>query len=161
MTATSLPAAIPRSRQAARRPRGAHVPLPVALALLPALFVLALLAPIPALPNAARIQVADSVADRLPGWSIVRTSSSWEGGWTVVAACGPSRLGFQWVPGHGLRPGDAWLHPQDEYARNRLSATSDDARFLVWLSDVPRLHALSCQQELARSGAARPRMPLD
>jgi hypothetical protein len=69
----------------------------------------------------------------------------------VVAACGPQQLGFQIVPGHGLAPGDAWLHPEDEYARNRLATISDDYRTLVWLRDPVRVRSLSCRQELARS----------
>jgi hypothetical protein len=140
------------SGRAHRRSRSSRVPLPVALALLPALFAFALLAPIPALPNAARTQVVASVADRLPGWRIVGTRSSWEGAWMVVATCGSSRLGFQWVPGHGLSPGDAWLHPEDEHAQRRLSSTSDDTRFLVWFREARRPRVLSCTEELARFG---------
>jgi hypothetical protein len=123
-------------------------------------FGVALLAPMPAMPNTARAEVLASVENRLPGWSIVRTRSSWEGAWTVVAACGSMQLGFQWVPGHGLAPGDAWLHPADQYARKRLAAISDDARFLVWFREPARPRALSCQQELARTGSRRA-VPLD
>jgi hypothetical protein len=112
------------------------------------------------LPNAARAEVLASVEHRLPGWSIVRTRSSWEGAWTVVAACGGLQLGFQWVPGHGLSPGDAWLHPEDQYARTRLAVISDDRRFLVWFREPLRPRALSCSQELARTGSRRA-VPLD
>jgi hypothetical protein len=132
----------------------------VAIAMLLAVFGVALLAPMPTLPNAARAEVLASVENRLPGWSIVRTRSSWEGAWTVVAACGTLQLGFQWVPGHGLSPGDAWLHPEDQYARRRLAAISDDWRFLVWFREPVRPRALSCGQELARTGARRA-IPLD
>jgi hypothetical protein len=144
----------------ARRSRRG-VPLPVAVLMLVALFAVALLAPIPVLPNAARAQVVSTVSDRLPGWKIVRTRSSWEGAWTVVAACGPLELGFQLVPGHGLPPGDAWLHPDNEYADDRLGSISDDGRFLVWFRDPVRPKALSCRQELARVGPARARGMLD
>jgi hypothetical protein len=130
------------------------------MALLLAVFGVALLAPMPAMPNNARSEVLASVENRLPGWSIVRTRSSWEGAWAVVAACGPLQLGFQWVPGHGLSPGDAWLHPEDKYARNRLAVVSDDNRFLVWFRDPLRPRELSCRQELARTGSRRT-IPLD
>jgi hypothetical protein len=137
------------------------IPLPAALVMLFALFAVALLAPMPVLPNAARAQVVSTVSDRLPGWKIVRTRSSWEGAWTVVASCGPLQLGFQFVPGHGLSPGDAWLHPDDEYARDRLESISDDYRFIVWFRDPARPKALSCGQELARIGPGRARGMLD
>lgn len=138
------------SRTGGRRLRAA-----AGVALLGAVFGVALLAPMPAVHNTARAEVLASVEKRLPGWSIVRTRSSWEGAWTVVAACGIQRLGFQWVPGHGLQPGEAWLHPEDSYARNRLAAISDDFRYLVWLGDPIRQRTLSCQQEMARIHAGR------
>ena len=149
----------PPARQSTRRARRGRISLPLALALLLALFGVALLAPMPALPNTARAQVMESVAGRLPGWKIVRTQSSWEGGWTVVAACGTLRLGFQWVPGHGLPPGYAWLHPEDAYARSRLSEISDDYRFLVWYPDPARPRTLDCRQELARARASSRGLP--
>jgi hypothetical protein len=127
----------------------------VALALLAGIFSVAFLVPMPAAQNTARAEVVAHVEDRLPGWDIVRTRSSWEGAWTVVAACGTQRLGFQFVPGHGLQPGDAWLHPEDEYALNRLASISDDRRFLVWFDDPVRMRSLSCRQELARIHAGR------
>ena len=68
----------------------------------------------------------------------------------MVATCGMLQLGFQWVPGHGLPQGYAWLHPEDEYARSRLSTISDDYRFIVWYRDPVRLRTLDCRQELAR-----------
>jgi hypothetical protein len=143
-----------------RRRRRRRVSAPAAIALLLAVFGVALLAPIPSIPNSTRAEVLASVENRLPGWSIVRTQSSWEGAWTVVAACGTLQLGFQWVPGHGLSPGDAWLHPEDHYARKRLAVVSDDSRFLVWFREPLRPRALSCQQELARTGSRRT-VPLD
>jgi hypothetical protein len=139
--------AVTTRRDAGRR----HVPLPAALAMLAALFVIALLAPLPDMPNAARARVIDTVSERLPGWRIVRTQTSWEGAWTVVAACGGRHIGFQMVPGHGLPPGYAWLHPADEYARLRLTTISDDSRFLVWYPDPLDDRQLDCRQELARA----------
>ena len=140
------------------RPHHRHrlrIPAPAAIALLLAVFGVALLAPIPTMPNTARAEVVASVEHLLPGWSIVKTRSSWEGAWTVVASCGALQLGFQWVPGHGLSPGDAWLHPEDEYARKRLATISDDYRYLVWFRDPLRPRTLSCAQELARNGLRR------
>lgn len=157
MIQSSASANQPSGRARTRR----SIPLPAALVMLLALFAVALLAPIPVLPNAARAQVVSTVSDRLPGWKIVRTRSSWEGAWTVVASCGPLQLGFQFVPGHGLSPGDAWLHPDDEYARDRLASISDDYRFIVWFSDPARRRALTCGQELARIGPGRVREMLD
>jgi hypothetical protein len=156
MTPTSVLGAPAR-----RRRRVGRVPLPVALALLPVLFGFALLAPMPALPNSARAEVVASVADRLPGWQIVGTRASWEGAWMVVATCGTSRLGFQWVPGHGLPPGDAWLHPEDKHAYDRLASTSDDSRFLVWFRGTLRPRVLSCEDELARRSHPHGSIPLD
>ncbi len=118
--------------------------------LLGAIFAVALLAPLPVAPNAARADIVARVEQRLPGWEVVRTLSSWEGAWTVVAACGDSHVGFQLVPGHGLRPGDAWLHPEDEYTRTRLRFVSDDGTYLVWYRDEDRPRALACHGELAR-----------
>lgn len=119
--------------------------------LLGGVFAVALLAPIPAGPNTARAEVMARVEDRLPGWAIIRTDSTWEGAWTVVAACGASRLGFQLVPGHGLTPGDAWLKPEDLYTRGRLRTVSDSARYLVWFDDHDGA-SLPCRTELARPG---------
>ena len=160
MTESGAQGATHAERRPQRRPLR-RIPLPAALAALVALFGVALLAPMPALPNTARAEVVATVSDRLPGWRIVRTHSSWEGAWSVVAACGSLRLGFQLVPGHGLSPGDAWLHPEDTYAKNRLASISDDTRFLVWFREPLRPRALSCRQELARIGSARARRLLD
>jgi hypothetical protein len=117
--------------------------------------------PMPVTRNTARADVVAKVEDRLPGWSIVRTRSSWEGAWSVVAACGTQRLGFQLVPGHGLSPGDAWLHPEDAYARERLATISDDYHYLVWFGDPIRMRSLSCQQELARNHGRHARGSVD
>ena len=145
--------------RAARGPRAAthrRLGAPAALLALGGLFAFALLAPIPALPNTARAEVMARVEDKLPGWEIVRTDSSWEGAWTVVAACGESRLGFQLVPGHGLAPGDAWVRPEDSYSRTRLRTVSDNSDYMVWYDDH-RGRSLSCRGELARpqDGPAR------
>lgn len=122
------------------------------------LFALALLVPLPTASDAARAGVVARVEDRLPGWTIVRTDPSWEGAWTVVVACGGSRLGFQLVPGHGLGPDDAWLQPEDGHARSRLRSVSDHGRYLVWFAGE-NARTLSCRSELARQGPApiRPR----
>jgi hypothetical protein len=122
---------------------------PIALLLLGGVFATALLAPIPAGPNAARAEVVERVESKLPGWDIVRTDASWEGAWSVVAACGARRLGFQVVPGHGLGPGDAWIQPEDGYSRMRLRAVSDHSLYLVWLGERPG-RSLPCTSELAR-----------
>ncbi|HEX2141638.1 MAG TPA: hypothetical protein VHK28_05100 [Candidatus Limnocylindria bacterium] len=138
------------ARPRRRRARG-FLPLPAALGLLAAVFVGALLAPIPTIPSASDArQVAERVEQRLPGWQVDRTLSSWEGAWTVVASCGNRQVGFQFVPGHGLRPGDAWLHPQDEFTRTRLRFVSDDDVYLIWYRDEQRPRSLACNSELAR-----------
>jgi hypothetical protein len=141
---------------ALRRRRRWSLPTPAAIALLAVAFATALLAPLPVAPNEARAQVLASVERRLPGWHIERAQSSWEGAWSVVATCGTSQLGFQLVPGHGLAPGEAWLHPEDRYARERLGSISDSLRALVWLGQPigERTRTLSCRQELARLGGA-------
>jgi hypothetical protein len=136
-------------RRATRRRRWWRPAPPVALLLLGLVFASALLAPIPAGPNAARAEVVDRVESKLPGWSIVRTDSSWEGAWSVVAACGDDRLGFQVVPGHGLAPGDAWIQPEDGYSRARLRSVSDHTTYLVWFQGH-RGRSLPCRSELAR-----------
>ena len=141
-----------------RRRRRWRLPTPAAIALLAVVFATALLAPLPVTPNEARAQVVASVERRLPGWQIERAQSSWEGAWSVVATCGTLHLGFQLVPGHGLAPGDAWLHPEDRYARERLGTISDSYRSLIWFAEPidDRHRTLSCRQEMARLGGARP-----
>lgn len=125
-----------------------HLATPAALLALGGVFALALFVPIPAAPNTARAEVLERVEDRLPGWDIIRTDSSWEGAWTVVAACGGSQLGFQLVPGHGLAPGDAWVKPEDTYTRDRLQHVSDHSKYLVWF-DGYRGRSLPCRGQLA------------
>ena len=149
-SSAAFPSAHPAPRRGSRRPSG-----PLALLLLAGTFGVALLAPIPALSNPAEAQVVSRVAERLPGWRIERTAQSWEGAWTVVARCGDRQLGFQMVPGHGLRPGDAWIHPQDRYSWSRIEAVSDDTTYLVWYRDAAHAPSLSCRAELARLGAER------
>jgi hypothetical protein len=137
-----------------RRRRQWRLPTSAGLALLAAAFAAALVAPLPVAPNEARAQVMASVERRLPGWQIERAQSSWEGAWSVVATCGTLQLGFQLVPGHGLGPGDAWLHPEDRYARERLGSISDSFRSLIWFAEPlgERHRTLSCRQEMARLG---------
>lgn len=140
-----------RSQHAGRRPQW-RLPVPLGVALLAVTFGIALLAPLPTAPNAAQADVVARVEERLPGWDLVRTQSSWEGAWTVVAACGSRHVGFQYVPGHGLGPGDAWLHPEDEYTRTRLTLVSDHRQYLVWFDDEgQRTRRLTCRTELARA----------
>ena len=126
-----------------------HLATPAALLALGGVFAAALVAPIPAGPNTARAEVMTRLETRLPGWDIIRTDSSWEGAWSVVAACGGNRLGFQLVPGHGLAPGDTWVKPEDTYSRTRLRYVSDHRTYLVWFEGY-RGRSLPCRSELAR-----------
>ena len=64
---------------------------------------------------------------------------------------GGRQIGFQVVPGHGLPPQDAWIQPNDEFARSRLAEVSDYSTVLVWRAVRITEHTLSCRQELARS----------
>lgn len=112
----------------------------------------ALLVPVPVLPDDSRAAVRDEVRHRLPGWRIERIDPSWEGAYAVVTTCAGLEIGFQLVRGHGLAPDDAWIQPNDAYARERLSALSDSRRYLVWYGERVRPDRLSCQEELARMG---------
>jgi len=123
--------------------------------LLGAVFGVALWAPIPTGPNAARADVMAQVEQRFPGWRIARASSSWEGAWTVVVSCGSRQVGFQLVPGHGLPAGDAWLHPEDAYSHARLAATSDDRTYLLWYRDANHARAAPCKTQLAQPQTER------
>jgi hypothetical protein len=122
------------------------------LATLVATFSLALLVPMPAVPDSGRATVRAEVHDRLPGWTIQRVDPSWEGAYTVVTSCAGRRISFQFVPGHGLPPEAAWIHPSNGFARERLHAVSDRLSYLVWLPGRVRQPELSCDQELARIG---------
>lgn len=119
--------------------------------LLGAVLGAALLMPIPATGNPQLTNVVDEVQERLPGWRIVRANASWEGAYTVVAACGGRQLGFQFVPEHGLPIGAAWIQPNDAYARDRLEYVSDHSQYLVWYPNPAREKTLSCRSELARN----------
>lgn len=112
----------------------------------------ALLAPIPASGNAGESAVATQVEQRLPGWHLVRASESWESAFTVVAECAGRLVGFQYVPEHGLPPGDAWIQPDDQFSRSRLSEVTDSRRYLVWRQRPRTDDALSCREEIARDG---------
>jgi len=125
---------------------------PAALAAVAAAFVAALVAPIPALPDAGRTAVEDEVSSRLPGWTIERLQPSWEGAYAVVTNCAGKRVSFQFVPGHGLPRDDAWLQPSNDFTRSRLTAVSDDYRYLLWRGEPRQPERLSCMDELARSG---------
>lgn len=151
MTIRRKPAPLTRAARLKRR-----LATPAALLMLGGVFAVSLLVPIPAAPNTARAEVVERVEAKLPGWEIIRTDSSWEGAWTVVAACGPNRLGFQVVPGHGLPPGDAWIKPEDSYTRTRIPVISDSTSYLVWF-EGHRGRSLPCRSELARPRDATPR----
>jgi hypothetical protein len=148
---------IGRKRWPAPRAGRRHLATPAALLTLCGLFAVALLVPLPTAPNTARAQVVSRVEDRLPGWNIVRADASWEGAWTVVAACGEREVGFQLVPGHGLAPGDLWLQPEDRFSRTRLQAVSDLTGYLIWFRQGAR--SLSCRSELARQGQRAVQVP--
>lgn len=124
----------------------------VRLAALAGVLAVALVIPIPALSDHGRERVSAEVSERLPGWRIDRLDPSWEGAYTVVTSCAGRQLGFQFVPGHGLAPEDAWVLPTDGYSRLRLTELSDDDRFLVWYASAERQPAYSCGQELALRG---------
>jgi hypothetical protein len=121
-----------------------------AISLLAGVLAVALWMPIPATGNAELKHVVGEVQERLPGWRIVRANASWEGAYTVVAACGSRELGFQLVPEHGLPIGDSWVQPNDAYARNRLEYVSDHDQYLVWYQNPAHQRMLTCRSELAR-----------
>lgn len=118
--------------------------------LLAGILGMALWMPIPTTGDAPLSGVVSEVQQHLPGWRIVRANASWEGAYTVVATCGARELGFQLVPEHGLPVGDAWIQPNDTYARGRLAYVSDHQEFLVWYQNPPRERTLTCRSELAR-----------
>ncbi len=106
--------------------------------------------PVPTAGNSPLNEVVGQVRERLPGWNIRRATASWEGAYTVVASCGARQIGFQLVPEHGLPVGDAWIQPNDPYARSRLAELSDNSVYLVWFRDAIPKRSLSCREELAR-----------
>jgi len=115
-------------------------------------FVLSLSVPIPSLPDTGRQAVMREVSARLPGWEVERLERSWEGAYSVVTQCAGREMGFQFVPGHGLPQGDAWLQPNDSFARDRLRAASDHWRYLVWYQDPKLMNTLTCHEEIAGKG---------
>jgi len=117
-------------------------------------FLIALTVPIPTLPDAGRAEVRAELADRLPGWSVQRLEPSWENAYVVVTSCAGRDLAFQFIPGHGLPRDDAWIHPHNSYARARLSATSDHARYLVWRGQVANPASMGCSENLAHDGSS-------
>lgn len=133
----------------------ARAGLPVAA--LGAVLAVALWAPVPHLGNPGTNQVVAAVEQRLPGWRLVSATTTWEGGYAVVASCGTSQIGFQVIPGHGLPIHDAWVQPNDAFSRIRLSEVSDYPGYLIWRA-VPVLpRTFSCRDELAREAeTARP-----
>jgi len=113
------------------------------------ILALSLTVPIPSAPDQGEAAVASIVAKRLPGWTVERINRSWEGAYSVVTVCAGREMGFQYVPGHGLPPDNAWLQPSDPYTRERLATISDHWRHLVWYEDPAIVDTLSCQEELA------------
>ena len=124
----------------------------IVLASLAGAFVFALTAPIPAVPDSGRANVRAEVDDRLPGWTVARVDPSWEGAYTVVTSCAGREVAFQFVPGHGLPHQDAWLQPNNDYARRHLSITSDHDRYLLWRGNPIDSSALSCADDIAQGG---------
>ena len=114
-------------------------------------FALSLSVPVPSLPDDGRQAVMREVSERLPGWTIERLERSWEGAYSVVTWCAGREVGFQLVPGHGLAAGDAWLQPNDSFARDRLRGLSDHWRYLIWFRDQALINTLSCHEEIAGS----------
>ena len=110
---------------------------------------LSLTVPIPSSPDDGEAAVARVVEDRLPGWTVEHIKRSWEGAYSVVTTCAGRQMGFQYVPGHGLGPNNAWLQPNDLYSRERLATISDHWRHLVWYDDPAIVATLSCQDEIA------------
>jgi len=110
---------------------------------------LSLTVPVPSLPDHGKAAVVRVIGERLPGWTVERINRSWEGAYTVVTMCAGREMGFQYVPGHGLGPKDAWLQPNDPEARERLASISDHWRHLVWYDDPALVDPLSCQEEIA------------
>ena len=122
-----------------------------AMLALAGVFAASLSVPIPSLPDHDRQAVMHEVSERLPGWSVERVERSWEGAYTVVTWCAGREMGFQYVPGHGLPAGNAWLQPNDSFARDRLRGLSDHWRHLVWYRDPALMNTLSCHEEIAGS----------
>jgi hypothetical protein len=121
-----------------------------ALLALPLLLGLALWAPIPKVGDPGIDRVVAQVHTRLPGWHVVRATDTWEGGYAVVASCGMHEMGFQVVPGHGLPPDDAWLQPNDSYARISLEKVSDYPTFLIWRARPAIDRTLNCNGGLTQ-----------
>lgn len=124
----------------------------IVLASLAGAFAIALTAPIPALPDAGRATVRAEIDDRLPGWTVARVQPSWEGAYAVVTTCAGREVAFQFVPGHGLPHQDAWLQPNNDYARRHLRITSDHDRYLLWRGNPVDSSALSCADDIAQGG---------
>jgi hypothetical protein len=113
---------------------------------------ISLTVPLPSLPDNRRMTVMHQVHERLPGWSVERLDPSWEGAYAVVTECAGREVGFQFVPGHGLSPDDAWIQPTDPFSRERLLPLSDHWRHLVWYANPAMMNTLSCQEEIAQRG---------
>jgi hypothetical protein len=122
-----------------------------ALLALPLLFVVAVWAPIPRVGDPGIDRVVAQVHARMPGWDVLRTTDTWEGGYAVVASCGAREVGFQVVPGHGLPPNDVWLQPNDWTTRISLEQISDYPTFLIWRAQPQTDRTLGCDQQLTQA----------
>jgi hypothetical protein len=129
----------------------------VAILIVLAVFAAARWLPLPTAGDAARADVLEEVSRRLPGWRVARATQSWEGAWTVVLRCAGHQIDFQYVTGHGLGPGDAWLQPISELSWSRLWPLSDHGRYLIWFGDPTWTPRHSCEEEIARQGIATSR----
>ena len=133
----------------------------IVLASLVGAFAIALTAPIPALPDAGRATVRAEIDDRLPGWTVARVQPSWEGAYAVVTSCAGREVAFQFVPGHGLPRQDAWLQPNNDYARRHLRITSDHDRYLLWRGAAVDSSVLPCTEDVAHGDTSDPTPGID
>lgn len=125
-----------------------------------AAFATALWIPIPPIADAGRSVVMRDLEMRLPGWHVERVEPSWEGAYSIVTSCAGRRLGFQFVPGHGLPATDAWLQPSNDYTREQLDRLSDHSRYLIWYDDPVLAITLPCSAQVAQGDAeTRPVQP--
>lgn len=118
-----------------------------------------LLFPTPEARNEKLAEVIDTVRERLPGWRVIKATEAWESGWAIVATCGRERLGFQWIPDHGLPIGDAWIQPTDPQSRGRLFWITDHPPYLLWRQQPVEPRTLGCNRDSVVSEDAESRAP--